>query len=88
MLIPGFFNRDNGCVKCYVIKLCSNHTIIIFDNRGIGKTTVGTKTWSIEQFANDTAGLIDALGIQKPVDVVGKNGYVAQELTLMHAPKK
>ena len=24
-------------------KLSSNHTIIIFDNRGIGKTTVGIK---------------------------------------------
>ena len=26
---------------------------------------------TMSQFANDTAGLIDALGIQKPVDVLG-----------------
>jgi pimeloyl-ACP methyl ester carboxylesterase len=32
---------------------------------------MNAETWSIEQFANDTAGLIDALGIRKPVDVLG-----------------
>jgi pimeloyl-ACP methyl ester carboxylesterase len=69
--------------------LASNHTLIIFDNRGIGKTTAGNKTWSIEQFANDTAGLLDALNIEKPVDVLGFSlgGSIAQELTLMHPQK-
>ena len=38
----------------------ANHTVIVFDNRGIGETTVGTKPFSIEQFANDTVGLLDA----------------------------
>src|SRR5215211_5654193 len=48
----------------------TNHTVIVFDNRGIGETTVGTKPFSIEQFANDTAGLLDALQIEK-ADVFG-----------------
>jgi alpha-beta hydrolase superfamily lysophospholipase len=61
----------------------TNHTVIIFDNRGIGKTTVGTKPFSIEQFANDTAGLLDALQIEK-ADVFGVSlgSFIAQELTL------
>jgi pimeloyl-ACP methyl ester carboxylesterase len=61
----------------------TNHTVIVFDNRGIGETTVGTKPFSIEQFANDTAGLLDALNIQK-TDVIGASlgSFVAQELTL------
>ena len=46
-------------------KLSSNHTVIIFDNRGVGNTTTGTKPFSMIQFANDTAGLLDALKIQK-----------------------
>jgi pimeloyl-ACP methyl ester carboxylesterase len=39
--------------------------------------------------ANDAAGLIDTLGIQKSVDILGLSwgGYVAQELTLMHPQK-
>src|SRR5215203_414409 len=61
----------------------TNHTVIVFDNRGIGETTVGTKPFSIEQFANDTAGLLDALQIEK-ADVFGVSlgSFVAQELTL------
>ncbi len=43
----------------------TNHTVIVFDNRGIGETTVGTRPFSIEQFANDTAGLLDALQHRK-----------------------
>ena len=68
--------------------LSTNHTIIIFDNRGVGNTTTGTKPFSIQQFSNDTAGLLDALKIQK-VDVLGfsMGSFVAQELTLLHPEK-
>jgi pimeloyl-ACP methyl ester carboxylesterase len=66
----------------------TNHTVIVFDNRGIGETTVGTKPFSIEQFANDTAGLLDALNIEK-ADVFGASlgSFVAQELTLNYPQK-
>jgi pimeloyl-ACP methyl ester carboxylesterase len=66
----------------------TNHTVIVFDNRGIGETTVGTKPFSIEQFANDTAGLLDALQIEK-ADVLGVSlgTFIAQELTLNYPQK-
>jgi pimeloyl-ACP methyl ester carboxylesterase len=66
----------------------TNHTVIVFDNRGMGETTVGTRPFSIEQFANDTAGLLDALNIQK-TDVIGASlgSFVAQELTLNYPEK-
>ena len=66
----------------------TNHTVIVFDNRGIGETTVGTKPFSIEQFANDTAGFLDALNIEK-ADVFGLSlgSFVAQELTLNYPQK-
>jgi pimeloyl-ACP methyl ester carboxylesterase len=68
--------------------LSSNHTVIIFDNRGVGNTTAGIKPFSIVQFANDTAGLLDALKIQK-ADVLGFSmaSFVAQELALLHPEK-
>lgn len=68
--------------------LSSNHTVIIFDHRGVGNTTTGTKPFSIIQFANDTAGLLDALKIQK-ADIFGYSmgTFVAQELTVMHPQK-
>ena len=66
-------------------ELSSNHTVIIFDNRGVGNTTSGTKPFSIEQFANDTSGLLSALQIHK-ADVLGFSvgSLIAQELILMH----
>jgi hypothetical protein len=86
LLIPGSSMTMDEWEPNVINRLASNHTVIIFDNRGIGKTTAGNKTWSIEQFANDTAGLLDALKIEKPVDVLGFSlgGFIAQELTLMH----
>jgi len=89
VLIPGSSMTMDEWEPNVLNRLASNHTVIIFDNRGIGKTTAGNKTWSIEQFANDTAGLLDALKIEKPVDVLGFSlgGFIAQELTLMHPQK-
>ena len=86
VLIPGSSMTMDEWEPNVLNRLASNHTVIIFDNRGIGKTTGGNKTWSIEQFANDTAGLLDALKIEKPVDALGFSlgGFIAQELTLMH----
>ena len=89
LLIPGFSMRMDDWEPNVLNKLASNNTVIIFDNRGIGKTTPGNKTWSIEQLVNDTAGLLDALKIEKPVDVLGFSlgGFVAQELALTHPQK-
>jgi pimeloyl-ACP methyl ester carboxylesterase len=68
--------------------ISSNYSVIIFDNRGTGNTTAGTKQFSISQFAKDTAGLLDALKIQK-TDVLGWSlgSYIAQELTLSNPDK-
>ena len=68
--------------------LASNHTVIIFDNRGLGNTTSGNKNFTIPQFADDTSGLLDALNIEK-ADVLGwsMGGFIAQELALTHPDK-
>jgi pimeloyl-ACP methyl ester carboxylesterase len=61
----------------------SNYSVTIFDNRGAGESTAGTKEFSISQLANDTAGLLDALNITK-ADILGwsMGSFIAQELTL------
>jgi hypothetical protein len=89
LLIPGFSQTMDMWDPIVLNNLSSNHTVIIFDNRGIGNTSAGIKSPSIQQFANDTAGLIDVLGIKKPVDILGLSmgGFIAQELTLLHPEK-
>ena len=68
--------------------LSSNHTVIVFDPRGIGNTTTGSKPYTYQQLANDTAGLLDALKIPK-ADVMGYSlgSYIAQQLTMMYPDK-
>jgi pimeloyl-ACP methyl ester carboxylesterase len=73
----GYIKPDPVC------RYSSNYSVTIFDNRGTGNTTTGTKQFTISQFAKDTASLLDALKISK-ADVLGWSlgSYIAQELTL------
>ncbi len=59
--------------------------MIAFDGRGNGRSTVSEGAYSIAQFADDAAGLLDALGIARTF-VYGSSlgGMIAQELTLRH----
>ncbi len=41
----------------------SNRSVIIYNNRGTGNSTGGTKDYTISQLANDAAGLLDALNV-------------------------
>jgi pimeloyl-ACP methyl ester carboxylesterase len=68
--------------------LSSNHTVIVFDQRGIANSTAGSNPYTYQQLANDTAGLLDALKIPK-ADVMGYSlgSYLAQQLTIMHPDK-
>ena len=62
--------------------------MITFDSRGIANTTNGTKPYSIQQLANDTAGLLDALKIPK-ADILGYSlgSYIAQQFAVSHPEK-
>ena len=88
LLINGFSAPLDFWNPMLLEKLALNHTVITFDNRGIGNTTSGDKKFTIAQFANDTSGLLDALKIKK-ADVMGwsMGGMIAQELALLHPDK-
>ena len=88
LLIPGF-SMTKEMWGPILNDLAENRTVIIFDNRGIGETTAGNRTFSMDLFVNDTAGLIDALAIEKPIDVLGLSlgGMIAQELAISYPEK-
>jgi pimeloyl-ACP methyl ester carboxylesterase len=84
VLINGYSFAMDSWDPVLLGKLAANHTVIVFDNRGIGNTTSGAgKGFPIGLLANDTAGLLDALKIRK-ADVLAwsMGGAVAQELAL------
>jgi pimeloyl-ACP methyl ester carboxylesterase len=88
LLVSGAGGDMNAWDPSTLKVLSSNHTVIVFDNRGVGNTTTGSKPFSIQQFANDTAGLLDALKIRK-ADVLGYSmgSFVAQQLTVTNPEK-
>jgi pimeloyl-ACP methyl ester carboxylesterase len=69
-------------------RLSSNHTVIVFDYRGIGNTTSGTEPYSVQVLANDTAGLMDALKIQK-ANILGFSlgTFITQQFAIMYPEK-
>ncbi len=88
LLISGSGNVMDNWPLHLLQKLSSSHKVIIFDNRGVGNTTSGTKPFSVNQFVNDTAGLMNALNIEKS-DVLGFSmaSFIAQQLVLTHPEK-
>jgi hypothetical protein len=65
LLISGASAGIGGWDPSTLRSLSSNHTVVVFDGRGVGNTSMGSKPFSIQQLANDTPGLLDALKIQK-----------------------
>lgn len=88
LLINGFGGTMDYWPASFLDQLSSSHTVIIFDNRGIGNTTNGIKKFTIKQFAEDTVGLLNALRINR-TDVMGSSmgGKIAQELILQYPDK-
>ena len=66
--------------------LSASHQVVIFDNRGMGRSTESNREYSIPLFAEDTLGLMNALGIDTATVLGWSLGTeIAQELTLTHA---
>jgi pimeloyl-ACP methyl ester carboxylesterase len=88
LLIMGYIGSKNAWDPTFLKGLSTNHTVIVFDNRGIDNTSVGSKNFSIEKFAADSAGLLDALKINKS-NILGfsMGGMIAQQLTLNYPDK-
>jgi pimeloyl-ACP methyl ester carboxylesterase len=74
--------------QSFLRSLSSNHKVIVFDSRGVGNTTIGSKPFTMRLLANDAAGLLDALKIQK-ANVLGYSlgGQIAQQFTVTYPEK-
>jgi pimeloyl-ACP methyl ester carboxylesterase len=66
-------------------RLASRFRVITFDNRDAGANEPETAAYSIDDMADDAAGLLRALGIDK-AHVIGHSmgGFIAQHLALNH----
>src|SRR3989449_9931559 len=64
------------------------YRVIAFDNRGAGQTDAPDRPYTTRMMADDTAGLMEALGIDRAHVVgVSMGGMIAQELALNHSDR-
>ena len=68
--------------------LSKKFKLVLFDNRDVGRTDTSEREYTMKTFADDTAGLMKALGISKAhILGISMGGMIAQELVLNYPEK-
>lgn len=87
VLIQGLTMDSTGWAM-QIAELSQKYKVIVFDNRGVGQTSTPQMPYTIKMMADDTAGLMEALDIDK-AHVLGLSlgGMIAQELAINYPDK-
>jgi len=83
LMIAGMAS-DSKSWQFVLDKMTKHYRLIIFDNRGCGRTETKAETYDLKDMARDAIELLDFLAYEK-VHLVGHSmgGMIAQELALM-----
>ncbi len=65
VMIPGLSATMDTWAPHFLDNLSRRFKVILFDSRGMGETSEGSEEFTIDRFADDLAGLLDALAIEK-----------------------
>ena len=88
VMIYGSTGSLDGWDPRLVEGLSKHFKLVLFDNRGAGRTETSNREYTVRLFADDTAGLMDALGISKAhILGISMGGAIAQELVLNYPEK-
>ena len=86
LMINGYISTMSLWDPLLVEELAKGHQLILFDNRGVGLSSdTAANNTTIPQMADDAAGLIKALGLNKP-DILGwsMGARIGQQLLIRH----
>jgi pimeloyl-ACP methyl ester carboxylesterase len=87
VLVMGF-GGDHLAWGLQIPAFAEAYRVIAFDNRGVGQSDAPDVPYSTAMMADDTVGLMDALGIDRAhVCGVSMGGMIAQEIALRHAAR-
>jgi len=88
IMIMGWTGNIDWWDPRLIQELSKKFKLVIFDNRGTGRTDISDRKYTVKLFANDTAGLMDALGVSRAnVFGISMGGMIAQELVLNYPEK-
>ncbi len=83
LMLVGGLTSDCQVWKLVLDKLKKYFQLIIFDNRGVGRTQCPSGAFDIATMAKDACALLNHLKIEK-TDILGHSmgGYIAQEMAI------
>jgi pimeloyl-ACP methyl ester carboxylesterase len=85
LLIQGMSATHLAWGRHFLDELGQSFETFVFDNRGMGLSGPAEMPFTIADLAADTAGLLDALGLETAhVAGISMGGMIAQELALAH----
>ena len=88
VMIMGFSLSAGAWGEPFLAELRRHFRVIRFSNRGTGLTDKPNAEYTIRMMADDAAGLLGELGIDKThVCGISMGGMIAQELVLNHAER-
>lgn len=84
MLVMGL-GADSTAWLFQIPDFAKHYRTVVFDNRGVGRSDKPPGPYTIHQMADDAAGLLDVIGIERThVLGISMGGMIAQELALRH----
>jgi len=81
LLLISRLASDSQCWQGVLQRLAKHHTVIVFDNKGVGKSSFApSKSITISQMADDVFELLERFGIKR-ASILGHSmgGFVALE---------
>jgi pimeloyl-ACP methyl ester carboxylesterase len=88
VILNGFGATSADWDPSFIDRLASSHELILLNNRGIGGSTDDGQPFDIAKLADDTAQVIETLGIER-ANVLGwsMGGFIAQAFALKYADR-
>ena len=88
LMLIGGLSSDSQSWQSILNQLKKHFQIIIFDNRGVGRTQCPEEAFDINILAKDATALLEFLKIEN-ADILGHSmgGYIAQEVAITHPEK-
>jgi pimeloyl-ACP methyl ester carboxylesterase len=75
-------------VRLFIEEFAKKYKVVAFDNRGVGRTDKSDESYSIEMMAEDTIGLMDALGIENAYFIGGSMGSCILQVIAAKYPER
>jgi len=88
LVLIGILGFDSSLWQFQVPEFAKEYRVLVFDNRGVGRSDKPDVPYSIKMMADDTVGLMDQLGIKK-AHIVGSSmgGFIAQEIGINYVER-